>query len=205
MQTVINTLSKIKLSDGSPGAPNKGLRVMECEACVAGKPRSDCPQCACDVITFVAIYATNLFLPKLGEALARRVAELAGSKADFATTSKRAYFLVDQVVRVHVPAGIQLASPEIAAKLRALPAIDSPEKVDYLKLARLEVESLEGIVCNGAMLSSELLKVLSALRAFEFGDVAYYMIQMLTYTHAPVDVLELMDQLLAIKPTTAQC
>lgn len=197
MQPIIDTLSKIQLSTGAHDTPDNDMCVMECVAYVAGEEHSDKPQCACEVVTQVAIYANDNYLPALGEGLARRVVELAGSKVDMEARIERTYFLVDQVVRSLLPAAFQATAPDIAAKLRALPVIDSHEKIPYLKLAQLDMESLQA-PHDAALFAGEVREAIGALRMNQCGNAAFYMAQLLDYANANVDVLKLIDQLLAI-------
>lgn len=207
MHPIIDTLAKIKLSHGKHDSAKDGLCVMECVAYVAGEPHTDHPECACPVVTEVAIYANDYYQPQHGEALARRVVELAGSKVGPTPTHARIYFLSDYVFRIALPAAFHAENPALAAILRALPVFDSFQKTSSLNNVR---ESLFGLSTEqGNLLAGLTGRVMRDLKGLEdmkspedqgllFGNVTHIFMLILAESKAPVDILKLLDELLAI-------
>lgn len=105
------------------------LCAMEAVAYVAGEPWADHPACACPVITtFMVLW--NDALPTDADRdrlLKPLIASLVGTRADAATENRRAFLVLDWLVRVFVPKFLDL-DPAYAAHGQALRHL--PEIVD---------------------------------------------------------------------------
>jgi hypothetical protein len=98
-----------------------GYCVMEAVAYVAGEKWSDFPACASPVAAAFLRRWNDDLDDKTRQKLKPYVARLVGSKASAAVESKRAWMLLDWLVRHYTPAWLELAGlKEQAAALRAL-------------------------------------------------------------------------------------
>lgn len=139
-------LDSIVIKHGSHKTRADGMCVMEVVALVAGEPHSDKPACACPALTRFAQALNDRFRLLGANADAARtevmrplIPLLVGSKpVDESVSWQRAWFLVDRAVRELRPMAREAwanwydrvgrpsyaaATRDIAAKLRAVPAI----------------------------------------------------------------------------------
>jgi hypothetical protein len=99
----------------------KQMCVMEAVAYVAGEPWSDSPACASPVIAAFLRRWNDDLDDETRQKLKPFVAKLVGSKSTEAVESKRAWMLLDWLVRHYTPAWLDLAGlTEQATALRAL-------------------------------------------------------------------------------------
>ena len=120
----------IILKYSSHASREQGMCVMEAVAYVAGEPHSDRPKCVCPVIATLlrswndALCSdadrTRLLMPLIPVVI--------GTRADKATEERRSYMALDWLIRVNLPAFLDLlpALQPHAATIRALPEIIDP-------------------------------------------------------------------------------
>ena len=117
----------IILKYGSHASREQGMCVMEAVAYVAGEPHSDRPKCVCPVIATL-LRSWNDALPD-DETRTRLLMPLIpvviGTRADKATEERRSYMALDWLIRVNLPAFLELtpALQPHAAIIRAMPVI----------------------------------------------------------------------------------
>lgn len=197
MQAIIDTIAKVKLSRGSHETRAQGMCVMEVVAFVAGEWHSDRPDCACPVITQVAIYANDRYLPEIEQELTRRVLLLAGSVADREVTQQRLYTVLNYVLRDAMVNGVvPPAAKEIFA---SLPELTGPEQLPELQRVR------DILVASGKtrlMLYVQPMRdICSTVRHNTADCAAIAAMRLLNLANAKPNMLALLDQLLAIGAT----
>lgn len=199
-----SVLSRIPLSPGKhyPEAPQKC--VMECVAFVMGEPHTDHPQCACPVVTRIAIHANDGFVPNDGGDLSRRILQLAGSNRGEAVTRERAYFLTDYTFRTLMPRVLREVVQdgpggygEIAGLFAALPAIVPATDLGDIA-SKLNAMPATGLIQPVTPTGIYLRAMLSELQRDKFEDVAHAFCALDADFWNSTDPIELLDQLLAI-------
>jgi hypothetical protein len=114
----LETLSLAR--SGHPMGIKDGACVMEAVSYVAGEPWSDCPKCACPVLTRFAIAVNDRVDDATRQKLKPLVVRLAGSKLDRTAEIARARFLVYWSITENLPKLTDvLQLPEISAQIRA--------------------------------------------------------------------------------------
>lgn len=205
------SLSKIQLKPGPHRSPDYGLCVMECVAFVAGERHTDRPECACPVITQIAVHANDTVPPAVLAQMSSRVLRLAGSRGSEDLMAKRASFLVDYVVRKAMPAALAAsalpACAELAKEFADLPPIVSPR---HTLLARMLAGTIPYDAKPGAAQSLSGLRagttlegMLDALRNGIYRQSTNRVIDILDELGDPVDYLALLDGMLDIGETPA--
>jgi len=122
-------LRQIVLGRGAHATREDGLCVMECVAFVAGLPHSDTPECTDPVLARVVTQLNDRWSAADRQTLLQLVPLLVGTRGDPALSQRRAFFIVDAVLRSLLPAFLRelpvKPQPDLAAKLEALsPIVD---------------------------------------------------------------------------------
>jgi len=128
MTTATLDLAALQLAYGAHKATDKEMCVMEAVAFVAGERWSDHPKCASPVLgAFCRSFndsMDDLDRQKLKPFIPRLVGTNTGKKDD----EVRAWLATDWLVRVHMPAWLELAGlTDVAVKVRGLPPLTSSE------------------------------------------------------------------------------
>ena len=193
--SISQALSRIRLSEGMHPEPANEFCVMECVAYVMAEGHTDHPECACPVVTAVAIYANDERLKECGPALAQRVLRLAGSKGDDETRLRRTQHLVGFLFRDVVPSVLEERyrelSPvfaELAKECRSLGPLDTREAQEAAVdiACRMEVQCLpfaEDSKWAAKQLSQRQLRLAadSAVEAFHKANAGFDVIALLDY------------------------
>lgn len=123
-----SVLDQFPIRRGSHPTRDDGLCAMEMVAWLAGEEHTDDPHCACSVIASY-VRAFNDSLPSdihRERYLRRLLPRLVNSRGDVRLRRQRAFRVVDHGVRVLAPMLFEsLGNPEAAARLRALPQVQS--------------------------------------------------------------------------------
>ncbi len=122
-------VTKVRLARGSHAPPNgkKEGCLLEWASYLAGEPWSDHPECVSPVIAAFGRRWNDDLNDKDRQMLVSyppRLLNTAGTKAQ---ENKRAWMVTDWMVRVYLPAWLDLAKlTEQAQTVRGLPALSSP-------------------------------------------------------------------------------
>ena len=167
---------------------------------VTGGRHTSYPAGACQAITPVANYANDIYLPQLKDALARRFLALAGSRSSDNVTLARFCLLVDRAVRTVLPAEMEGRDAKLCARLRAAPEITPANCARELALASLHFVGPDCLILDD-MVKRQLQSALHLLNLQYYQHAAQEIIFLFTELDAEVDVLPLLDQMLAIGNT----
>lgn len=122
------------LKHGAHSSIDEGGCVMEWTAFLAGKPHTDSPPCVCHVLGyFMRNWNDGLPSDADRDRLLKPFAlRLIGTKSTPEIELRRGFMAFDWLARVQTPAWMDLTPSltEHAAKLRALPELDSTESID---------------------------------------------------------------------------
>lgn len=101
----VKDLNKIKLGEGIHHPNSDEMCLMEAVAWWRGEPHTSHPKCVDDVLAYASINVNDLDWPdnERTTALIPLVIPLAGSKTTRAISAKRAYYLIDWVLRGWLP------------------------------------------------------------------------------------------------------
>lgn len=118
------------LAHGNHTAPSPEeeieMCVMEAVAYVAGEPWSDHPACTCGTLTAFCISLNDNWTEEQRQALKPYIPRLVGTRGPIELEIRRAWAMVDFVIRVQRPILYDAAGlPDAAAQLRALPEISN--------------------------------------------------------------------------------
>ena len=123
--------TSIVLAHGSHKTPEQGMCLLEAVAWIAGEPFSDHPACVDRALAAFGRSFNDRIRDDERQLLKPLIPMLVGTAAGPDLSRRRAYLLVDQHVRVIVPAFLrELArkpQPDLAAKLEALPPVIDAE------------------------------------------------------------------------------
>jgi hypothetical protein len=127
-QQIDDLLDKIQLRAGPHKPPGKDGEVeacvMEMVACVAGEAWSDRPQCACPVITHLAMKLNDRANGEARQLLKPLIPRMVGTRSTPKVERKRAWLAADWAVRVMAPMALDyVKKPELAKRLRDLPEV----------------------------------------------------------------------------------
>ncbi|RYF49856.1 MAG: hypothetical protein EOO38_07000 [Cytophagaceae bacterium] len=200
MQQIDDLLTKLPLARGAHKTDSGALGLMECAAFVTGERHTAYPACACHAITPVANYVNDIYLPQLRDALARRFLGLAGSRSSDDVTFARFCLLADHAVRTVLPAEMEGRDAELCARLRAAPEITPANCARELALASLHFAGPDCLILDD-MVRRQLQSALYLLNLQYYQQAAQEIIFLFTELDAEVDVLPLLDQMLAIGNT----
>ena len=123
-------LEALVLERSSHEYPEEGMCVMEAVAFVAGEPHSDSPSCVSPIIS-AFLRRWNDDLPDAErQRLKPYIPRLVGTRASDQVENRRAWMVTDWMVRLHIPAWLELAGMrQQAAAVRALDPILSASAV----------------------------------------------------------------------------
>lgn len=173
---------------------------MRCLAFVTGDRHTAYPPCVCPAITPVANYANDIYLPQLRNALGRRILALAGSRSSDDVTFARFCLLADYAVRTVLPAEMEGRDAELCARLRAAPEITPANCARELALASLHFVGPDCLILDD-MVKRQLQSALYLLNLQYYQQATQEIILLFTELDAEVDVLPLLDQMLAMGNT----
>ena len=120
------TIDTITLATGAHSKPESGMCLLEAASYVAGEAFSDRPQCVSPVLGAFG-RALNDVLPDASrQRLVPLIPRIIGTRDD-GHDERRSYIALDWLIRTYLPAFLDLALPDEAAKVRALqPITDMP-------------------------------------------------------------------------------
>lgn len=108
-------LSSIVLKHGSHTRRESGMCIMEAVAYFAGLPHSDEPECTDRVLTRVCIRLNDRWDEAARQKLLPLIPILVGTRGSLELSRRRAFFIVDRVIRSTLPSFLR----ELPGKPRA--------------------------------------------------------------------------------------
>jgi len=122
---LIPNIEELRLGTGLHSTPNHGASIMELVSYLAGEPWSAYPMCASPLITAFASNWGDVLDDETRQRLKPFAPRIVGTRSTDAVEERRAYLVLDWLIRTHTPAWLALTEQLAvhAAALRALPEI----------------------------------------------------------------------------------
>ncbi len=172
-------LATLTLLNGSHAERERGVCLMEAVAWFANEPHSDAPKCSDPVLTRVGIALNDRWSADERQKLIPLIPLLVGTKGSVALSGRRAWFILDRIIRWHYPMFLRelpnKPRVDLAERFEALsPIVDRESAGRARDLARTVRTELEGSYSSSKISAYAYADAADAAYAAAYAAAAAY-------------------------------